>query len=284
MKKLIAYILFLFLCFRADAKIYNFTNDPVDVVIPCTDKDLDTLNLCIEGIRNNCSQVRRIIVISDRPLTDKAEWFDEKQFPFDKTSVAYYLLGCNEQKANEYLSAPKPRVGWYIQQLYKLYASYVIPGISTNVLHLDSDTIFLNPVSFVDPSGGGLYNPGTEYHIPYFDHINKVLPGLTRTYREYSGISHHMLLQKDALDELFQLVESHHNLDLWKVYCLCVDQKDLFLSGAASDELYFNFVFPRTNQVKLRFLKWENISSLRNIFRYQRAGYHYVSCHSYSRS
>ncbi|MFN4174741.1 MAG: hypothetical protein ACK4HV_06525, partial [Parachlamydiaceae bacterium] len=44
---------------------YNFTNDPIDVVIPSTEKDLYTLDLCIDGIRTNCSGVRRIIVISD---------------------------------------------------------------------------------------------------------------------------------------------------------------------------------------------------------------------------
>ena len=68
---------------------YSVTNDAIDVVIPCTDKDLDTLDLCIDGIRNNCQQIRRIITISDRRLTEKAEWIDEKQFPFSKENIAY---------------------------------------------------------------------------------------------------------------------------------------------------------------------------------------------------
>lgn len=283
MKKFTLCVLFLFTCIYADAAVYDFGNDPVDVIIPSTEKDLYTLDLCIEGIRNSCDQVRRIIVISDRQLTTKAEWFDEKLFPFTKEEVAFYLVGCDQNKAEKYLSAPEPRVGWYLQQLIKLYAPYVIPGISSNVVHLDSDTIFINPVSFVDQNGGGLYNPGTEYHIPYFKHMDRFLPGQRRLYAQHSGISHHMLLQRCILDDLFEAVESYHNMDLWKAYCLCVDQKDLYLSGAASDEVYFNFAFSQTDQVHLRMLKWDNIPTIKTRDYYKNKGYHYISCHSWMR-
>lgn len=283
MKKLLLCILFIFSCAYSQCETYNLFPDPVDVIIPSTEKDLYTLDLCIEGIRKNCHQVRRIIVISNARLTDKAEWFDEKLFPFTKEEVAYYLVGCDEAKAKEYLSVPNPRVGWYLQQLIKLYALDVIPGISSNVVHLDSDTIFLNPVEFIDSHNGGLYNPGTEYHLSYFEHMNRLLPGLARVYPEHSGISHHMLLQRSILNDLFESVESYQNMELWKAYCLCVDQKDLFLSGAASDEVYFNFAFSRTDQVHLRFLKWDNVPSLDNIQDYVNQGYHYISCHSWMR-
>ena len=269
---------------NAQETIYHFAQDPIDVVIPCTKKDLDTLELCIKGIRKNCRNVRRIIIISDSPLSQNAEWFDEKKFPFTMEDAAFYLVGCDSVKAQEYLSSPQPRVGWYFQQLLKLYAPFVIPGISSNVLHLDSDTVFLNPVSFVDESGAGLYNPGTEYHMPYFDHISKLVPGVTRIYPEHSGISHHMLLQREPLQDLFSTVEATHNMELWKAFCLSVDSKDLYLSGAASDELYFNFVFSKTNQVNLRMLKWANISKIKEMSSYRKKGYHYVSCHSWMRS
>lgn len=268
---------------KIQTAIYNFTNDPIDVVIPSTEKDLYTLDLCIEGIRNNCAQVRRIIVISDKKLTDKAEWFDEKRFPFNARTVAYYLLGCDGHKASEYLNNKNPRVGWYLQQLLKLYAPYVIPGISKNVLHLDADTIFLNPVSFLNKKNGGQYNTGTEYNIPYFTHMDRLIPGLKKVFPEKSGISHHMLLQKDALDDLFKTVESYHNMEFWKVFCMQVNKADLYLSGASSDELYFNFVFTKTDQVEIRNLKWDNVTSIKQIDLYRAQGYHYISNHSWMR-
>ena len=104
--------------------------------------------------------------------------------------------------------------GWYYQQLLKLYALYAIPKISSNVLCLDSDTVFLNPVSFISEEGGSLFNPGYEYHKPYFEHIARFVPGLKKVYPKYSGISHHMLFQKPIMDDLFADVEKKHGIPL----------------------------------------------------------------------
>src|SRR3990167_2256613 len=105
MKKLVLCTLFLLNCICLNSVVYNIEHAPIDVIIPSTEKDLDTLDLCIEGIRHNCSQVRRIIVVSNKQLTTKAEWFDEKLFPFSKEEIAYYLAGCDEKKAEEFLFA-----------------------------------------------------------------------------------------------------------------------------------------------------------------------------------
>ena len=40
------------------------------------------------------------------------------------------------EKAREFLASPVTRIGWIYQQLLKLYAPFVIPGISSNVLVL----------------------------------------------------------------------------------------------------------------------------------------------------
>jgi hypothetical protein len=92
-----------------------------------------------------------------------------------------------------------------------------------------------------------------------------------------------MLLQKAALEDLFHTVESYHKMDLWKVYCSAVDKQDIYFSGAASDELYFNFVFSKTDQVKIRHFKWENITRIKDIPHYKKRSFHYVSCHTYMR-
>src|SRR3989344_3913368 len=68
---------------------FEFTFNPIDAVIPCHPKDKRTIDLVVEGIRNNVKNIRRIIIVSAAPLTDRAEWFDEKQYPFTKESIAY---------------------------------------------------------------------------------------------------------------------------------------------------------------------------------------------------
>ncbi|MFX0095788.1 MAG: hypothetical protein ACFFBD_28880, partial [Candidatus Hodarchaeota archaeon] len=108
----------------------------IDVIIPTCEKDLGTLELCIEGCRKNITGLRRIIVISKEKYTDNAEWFDERFFPFSLSDVEH-LIGISK------------REGWYFQQLLKIY-SFSIPDIAENVLAVDSDTIFLRPVSFFE--------------------------------------------------------------------------------------------------------------------------------------
>ena len=127
---------------------YEFTNEPIDVVIPSVEKDLETLDLCIEGIKQHGKSIRNIYVVSDKPLMRKAIWFDEKKYPFSKYAIAFEIFQ-DEKKARAYLKDPINRTGWILQQLLKLYAPFIIPGISSNILLLDSDTIFLKPVSFL---------------------------------------------------------------------------------------------------------------------------------------
>jgi hypothetical protein len=263
--------------------MYNFVKEPIDVVIPCVDKDIDTINLCIEGIKQNCSQIRRVITVSARPITDKAEWFDETKFPFKMSEVALYLTNQNQEEARAFLTKRSSRCGWYYQQLLKLYAPFVIPGISSNVLILDSDTIFLNPVRFMDENGWPFFNPGSEHHWQYFGHAERLLPGLRKLFPGYSGISHHMIFQKCVLVDLFQRVEKIHSVPFWKAFCMKVDPKDRDRSGASEYEIYFNFIFSQSPQARCRILNWRNVSTLHEMVAFRESGLHYVSCHAYLR-
>ncbi len=260
---------------------YSLPYEPIDVIIPCTEKDLPTLHHCIEGIKKYGKNVRRVIVISPEPFTEKAEWFDENNYPFNKFDIALQIFG-DEKKANELASKPS-RLGWIFQQFIKLYAPFVIPDISSNVLVLDADTIFLRPIEFLGPLGEGLYNTGTERHPPYFVHMSKLIPGFTRVFPDFSGISHHMLFQKSVLEDLLNTIESIHHIDAWKALCNCIDIKHFHRSSLSEYEIYFNFVFAKTDQVKIRLLKWKNISEIDQIPICQKEGYHFVSCHDYLR-
>ena len=264
--------------------VYPFRPDPIDVVIPSTHKDLATLELCIKGIKQNC-QVRRVIVVSSEKLTDNAEWFDETAFPFSKSDVALQLHNNQEKNAAQYYLYSKSRLGWYYQQLLKFYAPFVIPGISSNVLILDSDTIFLNPVKFLNSSYAGLYNTGSDLRPSYFNHADRLTDGaVKRLYQNYSGVSHHMLFQKCVLEDLFALVETIHNKEFWKAFCNCVDPTEVNSSGASEYEIYFNFVLSRTKQVEIRKLMWKDVPTLEGMIKYKLRGYHYVSCHDWNRN
>lgn len=266
----------LIITFSLDA--YEFSTESIDVVIPCTNKDKRTLSLCINGIRKYGENINRIIVVSAEKLTEDAEWFDEKNYPFSKKDIALQIFK-DEKRAETYLHTPKNRIGWIYQQLLKLYASFLIPGLSSNVLILDSDTVFLNSVNFYNKkTRGGYFNPGTENHGPYFTHARKLIPGFKKIYKNHSGISHHMLFQRPVLEDLFQVVEKTHNREFWKAFCDFINLSNP--SPASEYEIYFNFTLARTNQCKIRRLKWANVR-FQNLQRFRKQGYHYVSCHAY---
>lgn len=260
---------------------YSFSLEPIDVVIPCAAKDREILLNCIEGIRKYGENIRRIIVISKEKLTSNAEWFSEDNFPFTKEDLAYEIFHGDKKKGKKFLTRKHSRIGWIFQQFLKLYAPFVIPGISPNVLIIDADLVFINKTSFMNEKGEPFFNIGKEYHRPYFEHMNRVLPDLKRVDENLSGITHHMLFQKPLLEDLFDLISQKHNTLPWKALCRTINLQEAKYSPLSEYEIYFNFALLRTNQAKIRPLSFIDISHLKNIEKYQKLNYNYVTSHNY---
>lgn len=282
MKYSLFLLLFLsiYLLSSFDKISYSFSHDPIDVVIPCHQKDSSKLDRTIASVQNYVVGVRRIIVVSSEPFTDKAEWFDESLFPFSKQKLAVEIYGSRKRALAE-CKKPRTRIGWLYQQFIKLYAPFCISDISSNVLIVDADVIFLRPIIFLQDNGAGLYAVGTEYHPPYFVHARGVLPSLEKIYKDYSGIAHHMLFQKEVLMDFFDRIRSYHGLEPWIAIARCIpkDKKNMVNGSAMSEyEIYFNFVFARTNQVQIRHLKWKDVFE-KELQKYANAQYDYVAIH-----
>jgi len=285
--KCFVFFFYLFTFLQADAlskTIYPLSSDPIDVVIPCSPKDIYTLEPCIRSIRKFGKNIRHIFVVSKEPLTSSAEWFNEKNYPFSKEDIALELFHQDITEAKKFIHHPATRIGWMYQQLLKLYAPFIIPGISPNVLVLDADVIWLAPIEFMTNDGEPYFTTGIEYHPPYFEHISRLLPGLKRIYSEYSGIAHHMLFQRPILKDLLNTIETQHQTEAWKALCRCVDHQYVFQSSFSEYEIYFNFTLKRTDQAHLRSIKWNNdCKSLKDVGKYQSQGYVFVACHEWFR-
>lgn len=296
MKTMLKYLIFMLL--GSCQGIY--AEEPIDVVIPCHEKDMFTLDMAIDGIKKHGKNVRRVIVVSAKRLTTKAEWFDEKQYPFTKRDLLVEIFGGDMKKLLAFESAPLCRIGWIYQQFLKLYAPFVIPNISANVLVLDSDTVFLKDIAFIDENQKALFDVGDEYHIPYFEHAQKLLKApdtIVRMFPQYSGICNHMLFQRPILQNLFERIAGTHHTEAWKALCHCIDHKHLFGSTLSEYEMYFNFAFAQfPEKVKIRPLKkqilvfsYKNLSEsrvkkeerLKALIRCTQSGYDFVSCHTW---
>lgn len=284
------YFLFLlFFCFEIflqandQKKIhYPLTNEPIDVLIVSHPKDKKTLNNCIKGIKENCSRLRRVVVVSAKRLTLEAEWYDENNFPFSINEVALQIGKGDQETADRFFAWHSRGPGWYFQQLLKLYASFVIPDLSSNLLVVDADTVFMNPVSFLNAFSGGLFC--ISHKIPkdrYIHHAERLVLGYQRVYPEVYSVCHHMLFQKPILTDLFKTVENYHQTSFWKAFCSCVSLEKK--KGASEYEIYYNYALTHTDQVELRELKWINCGDLSKMEDFKKNGYHFVSFHTYLR-
>jgi hypothetical protein len=230
-----------------------------DIVIPVGPNDYEIFTQQVEFTKRNIVGYRNIYIVS--PIEHSVFgciYVSEDRFPFSMEDVSNIL-------------GKSSRNGWYLQQLIKLYAGFVIPDILDTYLVIDSDTFFLKPTTFIE-NGVCLYNTGTEHHIPYFVHMNKLHPSLSRQ-MSASGICHHMIFQTKYIQELFKLV----NGDFWRVFLERVD--DTEGSGASEYEIYFNFMLKYyPSDIKIRTLSWKNTNVLTMV-----GNDDYISYHWYMR-
>lgn len=242
--------------------------DLFDIVILVGPNDVPVMETMIQHTKTNIVGYRKIFIVSCDPALrfEDCETVDEKIFPFTKETVAIILGGDHW------------RIGWYLQQLLKLYAGFVLSDLLNDYLVIDADTFFLKPTVFFE-NNLPLYNVGTEYHVPYFEHMQKLHPSLTRQ-SAYSGICHHMMFRKTILTELFALVESHHSQELfYKVFLQSVEPEQIMYSGASEYEIYFHYLCQfHPDDFRIRLLNWEN-----QVDWNEKKDHDYISCHWYCR-
>jgi len=228
-----------------------------DVVINVGPNDVQMIEQQIHYTLRNIVGYRNVYIITPSAyvsqlsaLLPSCAVYDESIFPFQLKDMSAHV-GVPESSRN----------GWYLQQLLKLYAGLVIPDILERWLVIDADTFFLRPTTFLQDNKC-LYANGREHHHPYFAHMSKLVPGLTRI-RPMSGICHHMMLEKRFVQELFSRVEALHQKPFWQAFLACIDPREYERSGASEYEIYFNYMlFYNANAITLRQLSWTNVNRL----------------------
>jgi hypothetical protein len=236
-----------------------------DIVIPVGPNDSSVIARQLEYTKKNVIGYRTIFLIACDPALsiEGCTTIPETMFPFSIETVASF-------------HGKMERNGWYLQQLLKMYAGLVIPGILERYLVIDSDTFFLKPTEFIK-DGKCLYNYGTENHRPYFEHMARLDRRFTKQIADKSGICHHMMFEKKYVKELMDIVEANHKDTFYKVFLSTVT--DIPHSGASEYEIYFNYmVRQHPDQITIRALSWNNTSQLEVT-----SNYAYISWHWYAR-
>lgn len=212
------------------------SEEPIDVVIPATHKDLHILPLCLEGVRRQVPHpIEHIYVVA--PQTAEVEQFCKShslQF-VDECSV----LGFGPRDLNLQITFAdghtRDRSGWLFQQLIKLSGKV---GTCHHYLCIDSDHVLIRPHVFLTADGRTVFYMSYEEHQPYYDNIGRLMPGLKLDTLSY--VDHKMLFDK------MQLVQLHNALSQrsgkpW--VDTIIDSYDRHCEAGFSEfELYGNFV------------------------------------------
>jgi hypothetical protein len=239
-----------------------------DIVIPVGPNDIDVIHHQIEYTKKNIIGYRNIYIISSSKdlKVEGCIVYYENIFPFSMETIKSHFGDIS-------------RTGWYLQQLIKLYAGISIPDILERYLVIDSDTYFIRPTKFLDENKRALYNYGSEYHHPYFEHMRILDNNLTKQDIGKSGICHHMFFETKYIKELFGVVEEKHVGNFYDIFLKSV--KDIHGSGASEYEIYFNYMLKyHPEKIKIRELKWKNTKDISSI---ENEDYDYVSYHYYMR-
>lgn len=223
----------------------------IDVVIPLGPHDVGMIESVVRAVKKNICFLSRIYIITpsgmDTPECSRDErviLVPEHIFPFQKEDVAE-------------IHGTRERNGWYLQQLLKLYAGMCISGIRSDYLVIDADTIFVRPLYFKTLEGAYIYTKSDEHHQPYYQHLERLHPVFKGKEWRASGIAHHMIMNTRQNQQLFRLVESHHDKPFWKAFLECVDEQHRDHSGASEYEMLFHYGVEHWN-VRVRTLRWMN--------------------------
>ena len=242
-----------------------------DLVICVGPNDNDIVEHMLNFNKKNIIGYRNIYLVCSNPTINIADTItiDEKIFPFNINDLIQ-KFGNNS------------RNGWYLQQLLKFYAGKVIHGILPKYLIVDCDTHFLKPTKFLTDEQKYIYTTGTEYHKPYFQHMNRLEPSLKKIHH-LSGISHHTFFDTEIVNELMNKIEGNFNNDkkFWELYLDVIDMNEFNGSGAAENELYFTYMFLyHKDKMFIRQLNWINVPSYNPSYP---NNYDFISIHWYMR-
>ncbi|MBC8459175.1 MAG: hypothetical protein H8D67_14370 [Deltaproteobacteria bacterium] len=242
----------------------------IDIVVPFHSKDKELLPWCIEGIKKYLD-FSRILIVCHRDCKPDVERVGG--IFIDEESVV---------KGLSIKSFSNPRWGWYFQQIIKLAAADIVE--TDYYLVVDSDTVFLKPVSFFNDKGKPLYAPASEYHKAYFEVFRQVLG--FHAQREYSFTAHHMVYNKHIVKEMR---DRFHPDKVWYNNIIkYLEPQPLWQSISQFNEQetyghYIKAVHPE--EVNLRPLKFSNITAIPDAAMLQKLAksYHFCSFHAWAR-
>jgi hypothetical protein len=223
---------------------------PLDIYIPASLKDIETLPKVIEGVLKNIKHpITKIYIIAEE--SNKIKAFCTKYHA--EFINEFNVLGYTKNAIN-YLVDDVDRSGWLYQQLLKLNADSIVK--EKYFLILDADTVFIKPKIFIYKNKM-ILDHSEERHEAYHTAYQKILN--QKTSSELSFITHYMLFDRMLLLELKQKIALLHDMKWDDVILRNTDYTNS--SGFSEYELYGNFLLEKyPHLIKREY--WFNVSGV----------------------
>lgn len=225
---------------------YGQSPHPLTVVIPLAEKDIGIAGACVAAARRHLRHPIARIVVPGQPSARIADFCRKEGLEYrDERSVLDRRVLDFEWRA-----AGQNRRGWIRQQFLKLTVAEWLEG--ERFLVLDADTLLARDLAFMEGERQILWR-ADDLVEDYYAFTEAVIGPVTR--RNYSCVSHCMLLQRGVLDALKVHIESRAGTD-WIVAMLNAIQTGT-LAGMSEYELYAHFLMrERPDAFRLRY--WYN--------------------------
>lgn len=210
---------------------YKFSvnnNVEYDLVIPCRFSDIEIFFRHKKFYRKFLNY-SNIILIGPKKINESIS--SKRYISFIDENILI-----SKKKLNEFLfkmrNIKTKRINWYFQQFLKLAYSRICK--KEYYLIWDIDTIPIKMIKMFKHNQP-YFDMKTEHHIPYFNTINRLIPGLKFIKRSY--ISEHMIIKTKLMKNLLDTIEMNYKIPgklFWEKILMAIDTKDI------SNENYIN--------------------------------------------
>lgn len=169
----------------------------IELILAVARKDFRSASIAVQAALANSRNV-----ISSVAIVVPQQALDEARTLFSSMNIIAeedFLPTEFQQAISE--SSPPGREGWIRQQVIGLL--YARESESPGVLVLDSDTILVNELTFLNAEGIQLLQFSHEYVRAYEEHAVKIW-GRRRRHKGLSYVTHYQLMQPDVVRMMFK--------------------------------------------------------------------------------
>lgn len=211
-------------------------NKELEVVICLHESHLKNFKLVVSQLYKNLKDIK-IVVISNIKLKEKIKNIDSRIEVLGEDTLVKGLSLSRIKNILKEKIGNGSRAGWYFQQFLKM--SYSLVTKSNYYLIWDSDLILLKELDFFTKDNKMIIYKKTEYHIPYFETLEKIL-GLGKKF-DFSFIAEHFLIKTKIMKEMIEKIEVNKNIEgkyFFEKILNSISIKDLPYSGFSEFETY----------------------------------------------